>query len=89
VTVIWGQFFREVLGFAVPAKWQSVQKKGQAETCPYPQKEAKIKTYIYDTTKVYLVKQKGGFELGGMQKTLLSWQAGSVTGNRYLILVGQ
>jgi hypothetical protein len=33
-------------------------KKGQAETCPYPQKEAKMKTYLYNTTKLYLVKQK-------------------------------
>ena len=31
----------EVVGFPIPEKWQSVQKKGQAETCPYPQKEAK------------------------------------------------
>jgi hypothetical protein len=47
-----------LVGFAIPEKWQSVQKKGQAETCPYPQKEAKMKTYIYDTTKLCLVNQK-------------------------------
>jgi hypothetical protein len=29
VTVIWGVIFREVLGFAIPEKWQSVQKKGR------------------------------------------------------------
>jgi hypothetical protein len=33
-------------------------KKGQAETCPYPQKEAKMKTYLYNTTKLQLVNQK-------------------------------
>ena len=35
--------FCKVVGFAIPEKWQSVQKKGQAETRPYPQKEAKWK----------------------------------------------
>jgi len=32
-----GVAFFEVVGSAIPKKWQSVQKKGQAETCPYPQ----------------------------------------------------
>jgi hypothetical protein len=50
--------FCEVVGFAIPEKGQSAQKKGQAETCPYPQKEAKMKTYIQDTTKVYSIRQK-------------------------------
>jgi len=39
-----GNFFLEVLGFAIPEKSQSAQKKGQAETCPYPQKEVKMKS---------------------------------------------
>jgi hypothetical protein len=36
-----GVIFREMVGFANLEKSHSVQKKGQAETCPYPQKEGK------------------------------------------------
>jgi hypothetical protein len=37
-----GVGFCQVVRFAIPENWQSVQKKkGQAETCPYPQKEGK------------------------------------------------
>ena len=35
-----------MVNLAIPEKWQAMKKKGQAETCPYPQKEAKMKTYI-------------------------------------------
>jgi hypothetical protein len=56
--VLRGIVFFEVVNVAIPEKWQAMKKKGQAETCPYPQKEAKMKTYLYNTTKLYLVKQK-------------------------------
>jgi hypothetical protein len=37
--------FCKVVGFAIPEKWQSVQKKGQAETCPYPQRRVNENVY--------------------------------------------
>jgi len=40
-----------------------------------------MKTYIQDTTKVYLVNQKADPELGGTEKAVLSWQVGSITRN--------
>jgi hypothetical protein len=49
--------FCKVVGFAIPEKWQSVQKKGQAETCP-PPKGGQNENHLDNTTKIYLVKQK-------------------------------
>ena len=36
-----GLVFCEVVGFAIPENNNQFKKKGQAETCPYPQKEGK------------------------------------------------
>jgi hypothetical protein len=30
-----------MVNLAIPEKWQAMKKKGQAETCAYPQKEGK------------------------------------------------
>jgi hypothetical protein len=51
----------------------SSAKKGQAETCPYPQKEAKMKTYMWDTTKVYLVKRKSSRIYVLLKKIMAAW----------------
>jgi hypothetical protein len=62
-----------MLEFAIREKSQSVIKKGQAETCPYPQKEAKMKTCLYNTTKLYLVKQKSSRIYVSLHKTMAVW----------------
>jgi len=69
-----GLIFCKVVEFAIPEKRQSVQKKGQVETCPYPQKEAKMKAYRYDTTKAYLVNQKAAEP---MSYSTRPWRQGS------------
>jgi hypothetical protein len=46
------------------------KKKGQVETCPYLQKEGKMKTFLYNTTKIYLVKQKSSRIYDSLPKTM-------------------
>jgi len=51
-----------------------------------------MKTHWYNTTKVYQVNQKAAgtdLELGRMKKAMLLRQVGSITGNLYLILLGE
>jgi len=40
-----------VVGFAISEKWQSVQKKGQAGTCPYPRAPGMTHSLAFQLTR--------------------------------------
>jgi hypothetical protein len=40
-----------------------------------------MKTFLYNTTKLYLVNQKANPDLSGMKQIVLSGQADNITGN--------
>jgi len=72
VPINWGRVaFCGVVDLALPKKWQSVQKKGQAETCPYPQKEAEIERCTKATTLAEKLEKERS-----LKSVLTKWNVG-------------